>query len=404
MSSVKVILYKSKKKADGKHPIALRVIKDRKPSYFYLEWIDERYWDPKKLKVKNSYHSAPRLNNLILKKITAADDLILRFEAENETYTSSRITNALKGNSTTSLLFEYTQEYFESLYKLEKYSRAITDEGRIKQFKEFLGNRNISFEEITIALLNKFKVYLATKQKVSERSIMNSLVVIRTIFNRAINDGIVEQKYYPFGKNKIHIKFPQTIKIGLDEKEMIAIEELDLKKGSTIWHSRNIFLFSFYLAGMRVSDVLRVKWNDIKGDRLYYQMEKNKKVDSLKLPNKVIEILGFYTNNKKDPDDYIFPELKKAKKNDSKDQYRKTKTAIKKFNNYLEEIAKKAEIDKKVTMHIARHSFGNIAGDKISPYMLQKLYRHSNLSTTIGYQANFMHKDTDQALDSVLNF
>lgn len=55
-------------------------------------------------------------------------------------------------------------------------------------------------------------------------------------------------------------------------------------------------------------------------------------------------------------------------------------------------------------MHIARHSFGNIAGDAIHPLMLQKLYRHSDLKTTLNYQANFIHKEADEALDSVVNF
>jgi len=55
-------------------------------------------------------------------------------------------------------------------------------------------------------------------------------------------------------------------------------------------------------------------------------------------------------------------------------------------------------------MHIARHSFGNISGDKISIQMLQKLYRHSSVTTTIKYQANFIYKDADSALDKVINF
>jgi len=55
-------------------------------------------------------------------------------------------------------------------------------------------------------------------------------------------------------------------------------------------------------------------------------------------------------------------------------------------------------------MHIARHSFGNISGDKIPIQMLQKLYRHSSVTTTIRYQTNFMHKDADDALDKVINF
>ena len=55
-------------------------------------------------------------------------------------------------------------------------------------------------------------------------------------------------------------------------------------------------------------------------------------------------------------------------------------------------------------MHISRHTFGNIASDKVSPQALQKLYRHSDLKTTIGYQANFIHKDVDDALERVINF
>lgn len=34
--------------------------------------------------------------------------------------------------------------------------------------------------------------------------------------------------------------------------------------------------------------------------------------------------------------------------------------------------------------------------------MLQKRYRHSNVSTTIGYQSNFIHEETDDALDAVI--
>ena len=88
----------------------------------------------------------------------------------------------------------------------------------------------------------------------------------------------------------------------------------------------------------------------------------------------------------------------------ARDELAKTKTATKKFNKYLSRVADKAKIDKKLTMHIARHSFGNIAGDAIPLQMLQKLYRHTSITTTINYQANFMHQDTDDALDKVINF
>jgi integrase/recombinase XerD len=63
-----------------------------------------------------------------------------------------------------------------------------------------------------------------------------------------------------------------------------------------------------------------------------------------------------------------------------------------------------AGIDKKLTMHIARHSFGNISGERIPVQMLQKLHRHSKIEATIGYHANFIHRNADEALDIVLSF
>jgi integrase/recombinase XerD len=77
---------------------------------------------------------------------------------------------------------------------------------------------------------------------------------------------------------------------------------------------------------------------------------------------------------------------------------------VKNLNDALVKVAEAGGITKKLTMHIARHTFGNLSEDKIPLQMLQKLYRHSSVITTMGYQANFIHKDTDDALDSVVDF
>ncbi len=57
-----------------------------------------------------------------------------------------------------------------------------------------------------------------------------------------------------------------------------------------------------------------------------------------------------------------------------------------------------------MSMRIVRDTFGNISSDKISIQMLQKLYRHFSVTTTITYQANFLKKGADTALDKVVNF
>jgi len=405
MATLKAILHpKADKNGDKTYRLALRVTVNRKRSYLQLGYnIDPKDWNDESEKVKRSHSKYTQINRLIRKKYDEIEDYILESEALRKNLTAKQITEYVKGNKKGTTFFELSEHFLQELTDSGKINREVTERSRYNMFKEFL-KRDISFQEIDEALLRKFKAYLLGSREVSERTVMNYYVAIRTLFNRAITDGIVEQKYYPFGKGKIKIRFPQTIKIGLEANEILSIEELELKEGTGTWHTRNVFLFSFYFAGVRISDVLRMRWSDFKNDRLYYKMGKNSKVDSLKIPIKVMNIIEQYRKDKNSETDYVFPELKKVNPKDKKDEYRKIKTAIKKFNKYLTDIADEAGIDKKVSTHIARHSFGNIAGDKVSPQMLQKLYRHTSLTTTIGYQGNFIHKDADDALDSVVDF
>lgn len=54
-------------------------------------------------------------------------------------------------------------------------------------------------------------------------------------------------------------------------------------------------------------------------------------------------------------------------------------------------------------MHIARHTFENISGDKIPVQILQKLYRHSSIVNTMDYRANFTNQQTKAALEKGLD-
>lgn len=406
MATIKVLLHPKNDGSGGKiYRVAIRVTKDRKQNYLYLANLNRKdEWDNEARKVTKENPKYSQLNRLIRKRYDTIEDLILEYEASKKSYSARQIIDEVKGAKAGDTFFQLAEEHVTNLRKAKKHNRAISDNSKINRFLEFVESKNLNFSEIDETLLNRFKYYLQAKGTVSERSIMNILILIRLLYNRAIKMGIVDRKYYPFGTDKIRIKLPETLKIGLDESEIRRIENLDLQEGTTIAHTRNVFLFSFYLAGIRIADVLKMKWSDIKQDRLYYKMGKNNKVVSIKLPERVISILEIYKKDQKKAGDFIFPELKKANTKDARDVYAKIKTATKKLNNNLSEIAALAEIDKKLTNHIARHSFGNIAGDKVPPQMLQKLYRHGHLTTTIGYQGNFIHKDTDDALEKILNF
>lgn len=404
MSSNAKIVLRKKPNKEGLYPLAIRITKNRRSTFQYLgHYIELEDWDKRNLCIKKSHPNSEHLNSLISTQLSGVNKALISLQSEHKDASANQIKKDIYHSHTNLTFFELAEEHLEDLECSEKLNRLSCDKAWIGYVLKFYKSKHLTFQEIDERFLKKLIIYLKSSHKLSETSVMNIMVLMRLLYNRAIKLKIVVRELYPFGGDKIRIKFPESNKIGLNIQEIQKIEGL---KNLTIveQHTRNVWLFSFNFAGMRVSDVLKIRWADINDDRLQYRMHKNAKLISMKIPHKALEIINLYKEGRMGHKDFLFPELKKANPNDAKDVHNKLKTANRKFNTHLKSIAIKANITKKLTMHIARHSFGNIAGDKVHPLMLQKLYRHSDLKTTLNYQANFIHRDADFALESVVNF
>ncbi len=402
-ASAKIVLRK-KPNSKGLFPLAIRITKNRRSTFKHIgHYIDLEDWDEKNLRVKKSHKNSESLNNLLSSKLSEARKGLMDMQSANVDVSAGQIKQNIYKPVSNLTFFDYVKEHLETLEAEKKINRLTTDSALATYISDFHKSKGLTFQEINLRFLKKFKIHLIGVKELTETSALNVMVLIRLIYNRAIVDKVVSKDLYPFGKGGFQIKFPETSKIGLNKKEIQLFENAhnlsDVER-----HALNVWLYSFYFAGMRASDVLFTRWSMIYDDRLHYRMGKNAKLLSLKIPIKAMQIILQYENDKSGNDDFIFPEMKKADLGNPKDVYNKIKVATSKFNKHLKSLTKKLGINKKVTMHIARHSFGNLASDAIHPLMLQKLYRHSDLKTTISYQANFIHKEADDALESVINF
>lgn len=266
-TTIKVVT-RSAPKADGTYALVLRITKDRKSSYIPIgKSVSLEDWDEVACKVRKSHRNSVRLNNLIAQKLAEASDTSLELEAKKKDVSAKFVAKKIKPKKGVTF-FAVANEFVENMKKEGKYNRVPTDQSRLKNFKTFLKTEDVDFTEITVPLLNRFRAYLKGDKKVSERTIVNHLILIRTVYNQAILADIADLRSYPFGRGKIQIKIPKSSKIGLTQEEVKKIEELDLPDPK-MNHARNVFLFSYYFAGVRISDVLRMKWSDFQNDRLF---------------------------------------------------------------------------------------------------------------------------------------
>ena len=65
-------------------------------------------------------------------------------------------------------------------------------------------------------------------------------------------------------------------------------------------------MFAFYTAGMRASDIITLKWSNIRNGSLIYQMHKTGKIHSMKLTDEAKKILSYYGHTEPDKYDFLF--------------------------------------------------------------------------------------------------
>lgn len=401
MATVRAVLRKKKNKA-GLCPISIRITKDRKSSFVSTgQYINEKHWDNRNRAVKKSHPNSTTINNYILNKVAEVNRKTLEAESKPEYQTVSEIRNKVIVKKELDF-FAVANMHLQNLKGRNKHHQYDTEIGRLKKFKAFLKQEELSFSKLTPALLQRFEGYLLENNQRSPRTAVNYLILIRTIYNLAISESIVDRGRYPFGKGKITIRIPESQKIGLTREEIHKLENAN-NLTEAQQNAVHVWLISFYFAGIRVGDVLKLKWSDFVDDRLLYRMNKNSKLVSLKIPEKALMIIAMYRKLPTE-NDLLFPFLEHTNLKNSKEVSVRTQSVTRNLNRALKRTAIQLGIKKNISMHIARHSFGNLSGDKIPIQMLQKLYRHSSVTTTIRYQANFIHQDTDDALDSVVDF
>ena len=414
----------------GKFPIYLRITQNRKHKRIKttIELNRKNDFNPKAKQenwIKKQEPNHKKWNDILAKELERGKDAFRKLEEEGLA-TSEMMASVINNKGKPSSFLDYAREK----------TRGIFNEGGIRNWKKYNGFCNkledflkenkktdLPFAELSPDLLSKFKSYLHTLHNEREpekmlhpNTIALNLRIFKTIVNKAVKEGLIKPEKNPF--LSFENKTIKTTKEKLTDEELERIKNLELEEGSRIWDARNIFLFSFYCAGIRIGDLLQLRWLNITPEgRLIYYMGKNHKKRDLLLIHPAKEILQQYRKEGAKPTDYIFPLLKnnepfagaispEDKETLSPEMKQKlnerlsSKTSI--VNNNLKKIKELAGLNKKLTSHIARHTFAYKAKQAgIPDGRIKGILAHSSLKVTEGYMGEFSTEEDDKVLSSI---
>lgn len=245
---------------------------------------------------------------------------------------------------------------------------------------------DIAFTQLSPDQVEEFYTWLRNDKKMAANTANRHISILKTFWNRAIEEG---ETTVPNPFVRIKMKREALIKHRLSNAELEAIIKLDLPDGSLIGQVRDVFLFQVYTAGMRFSDASLLTWEKVGADRIVYTMKKSKRVRSMPRTDPINRILDKYRpDTGVDPKNTVFPILKMRPDEFASDREASLQISKKNalFNKYLSKIRKKANIQKKLSTHVARHTFSDLARKSgWEVYDISKALGHSNLRTTQEY-------------------
>lgn len=109
------------------------------------------------------------------------------------------------------------------------------------------------------------------------------LRVFRSVYNRAVDDGLTEQSN-PF--KRVYTGVDKTSKRAISLKEIKKIKDLDLSSTPTLDFARDMFLFSFYMRGMSFIDIAYLKRKNLSNGFVVYNRRKTGQQLVVKWENK----------------------------------------------------------------------------------------------------------------------
>lgn len=378
----------------GECPIYLRITCDRKKKYHNTGIrIKPKDWHVKDEVVRRSHRTYNKLNDDLDILLNKAKDSARELRREKKE-SAGAIKDRLIGASTDNF-FHLAEKHLKDLELNKQYHLKKLTNSTLSKLEEFNGSRNLLFTEITSEFLEKFQSFLKHKKGNKGSTIRKNMGNIRSVLDMAKKKRLIfRDPFEEFEPAKIG---KTTYKPKLTIEEIKRLESLDLPDGHNLWDSRNCFILSFYFCGMRFGDLATLKWKNVADGSLEYQMSKTGNTINIEIPEGAERILKLYRTDDKKSDDYIFPFCEELSSEDRKDSMR-VKQKISNWNavvngqdnenkvSGLKQIAKMAEIDKTISMHVARHSFAQHMAEKgVSMYEMMILLGHKSLKTTENY-------------------
>jgi len=393
-STFNVLFYikRNEPKKDGRVVIMVRITINGIRSQFSSKLlVQPEQWDSKNERVKGLVAEARNLNRLLENIRSSLNVHYNKFMSIDGHVTPERLRNIFLGlEEQEQTIISFFDKYNDQ-YKLKvgttsthrTYTRYLLTRERLAEFmKQRYNLSDMPINEMTVSFIDEFYLYIRNNTECNHNSSLKFLQRFRTILYFAKNNGLSFND--PFGSFRFRYDKVNRGYLDQDELDILYTKKFPSARLSQV---RDIFIFSCY-TGLAYVDVFELTEDKIRKafDGHLWIMTKRQKTDvntNVRLLDIPLAILEKYKGKQKNGK--VLPVISNQK-----------------INDYLEEIADICGIGKKITFHVARHTFASTValGNDVPMESIQSMLGHADIKTTQIY-AHVIDRKLSRDMDNM---
>jgi integrase len=257
---------KKKYSTDNFGILQVRRTENRKSTYFSLG-VSIKVKDLLKSGSVSSTHSSHKeLNAKIEEKI---------IELRKKDFPDEVVITDVNNDTVSFIQFFKSQlEYYDKRNEIGTYKVHLTSFKHLTSFLDKTNKKDLLFRDLTTSFIRDFETNLVEKQ-ISVNTRIKYIKKIKNVYNK----GVEFDKFVP-SKNpflSLKIKSAPVNKKTLGKKDIETLLKIAIEKKDPLYNCKNYFIFQIFAQGIRVSDLMTLRWgNLITGEILFYQFKTKK--------------------------------------------------------------------------------------------------------------------------------
>ncbi len=373
-------LKKPKNYTDGPVPIYLRItVAGKRSETTTARSCDPLQWNSKAGRLKGTKEASRTFNAYLDQLQAMVYDAHQNLTEQKAAITAERLKSKLTGKTeSVRMILDVFKEHNRQVAALvgadfakgtlERYQTSLKHTAEFIKWK--YNTADIDIRDVDHDFIISYDFYLRTVRKCANNSAVKYLKNFKKIVRICIASGWLNSD--PFVNYKAKVKVVDRVFLNNEELQRMAVKQFATERLGQI---RDIFLFSCY-TGLSYADVFKLKAFEVvtgpDGEK-WINTKRQKTATPTRIPllPSAIAILNKYS------DSPICENSGKAL----------PVSTNQKMNAYLKEIADICAITKKLTFHIARHTFATTVtlSNGVPIESVSKMLGHTNIKTTQHY-------------------